>query len=171
MPVSPAFYEHGWIFCILKHMAATYYIAPHLHLFYLVAYGKTTGMDYFDTLGQAVDDPAWHPDYNSVIDMRAITEHIVDLEELYTLVERDAAFIAEGTYGAFKNAYLVRNDMDKSIGKLYDLLLNGAAGDLDYESEVFYALEPALDWLGLAQAQPEIQAIAEQLVYELANKS
>lgn len=153
-------------------MAAIYHIAPHLHLFYLAAYGKTTGMDYYETLGRAVIDPAWHPDYDSIVDMRAITEHIVDLKEIYTLVERDAAFIAEGTYGVFKNAYLVRNDMDKSIGKLYDLLLmNGATEDLAFKSEVFYALEPALEWLGLAHAQPEIQSIAEQLVYELASKS
>ena len=122
-------------------------------------FGHCTGQELVHAEETARGDPRRRTGMRILLDLRAVDELDVALDDLKHGVELNARLAADN-WILEKTAVLIRNPHDDIVAELYEEL---ARPVVDLHMGTFTALRPALDWLGLAGQS----SVVERLIRDL----
>ncbi len=123
--------------------------------------GLMTGPQVLTGLQESLRHPDCRPGVNWLLDMRPVQAFDLHIDEMHALVQHDADVHRRGHYGDYKAAIIPRHIDDEMLVRLYNLLTHQY--QLMPRMEVFHSLPRALQWLGVAHAEPRILDTIEAL--------
>jgi len=99
-----------------------------------------TREEYLDHVARVQRDPQFRPDFNHVVDCRAITEMDLTAAQIASLAERSGFSLQS------RRAFVVSSDLQYGLSRVFAAYREnqGAA-----HTKVFRELDPALAWLDL----------------------
>lgn len=96
-----------------------------------------------------VGDARFDPSFRQLADLRDVADLVVDAGTI-----RLIATLSPFSAGA-RQALVVGSDVAYGMARMFQMLRDDNGGDL----QIFRRLSDALEWLGLAGAEPEITAL------------
>src|SRR5918994_709151 len=104
-------------------MVFTYVVDPARKLVTVTMSGTVRGEDIAATVGAIYFDPAWVPGFGVLYDARAITELLLDPEDMPRIVAAQAEHQSRGGTGI--DVILVTRALDYAMAQMYEKLARG----------------------------------------------
>lgn len=141
-------------------MTTIYKINPKLNLIYYAGFGLCTSSEFLLLEREAFKDPLRVQNMKIILDLR-YTEVDVDLDDLRTLANLNRQLIKDGRTPE-KTAIISINTFMSTLEGIYNLF----ADDIPVQVRVFNQLKDALKWLGLSDAEEQIDQISKSYLKE-----
>jgi hypothetical protein len=133
-------------------MALNYVVRKKDRLVLSSGSGRVTWSDIKELQDQSKTDPNFDPEFNQLVDLRAVTHIEMSTEQTRVLARRMIFSFTS------KRAFIVPNTTVFGVIRMWEIVTE--LSDNPSQIRVFHDLPSALKWLGLERLPEEVTAVA-----------
>lgn len=122
-------------------MPFSYAVYKQHHLVISTGSGCVTWSEIKERQDQTKTDPTFDPEFNQLVDLRAVTSFDMTSEQARVLARRMIFSLTS------KRAFIAANPAVFGVARMWEIFTE--LSDNPSQIQVFYDLPPALKWLGL----------------------